>query len=290
MNEFKEGKKMQDKLEVIGKGSVIQHGKLNNRIYLIKFDKADFPKIIDHINNLARKYLYTKIFCKVPHWASPVFISNGFIVEAQIPNFYNNKDAVFFMSKFLNSDRLMRIEHNKLEELAKQIISVSENELSRALKPKFRVKLLTPEQNKEIAKLYKTVFESYPFPIYEAKYILKSMKDNVQYYGIKKAGKLIALASSEVDMGGKNAEMTDFATLPDFRGNNLSSILLHKMEHAMKQQGITTLYTIARLNSIAMNRTFLRLNYNYAGTLIKNTNIAGKIESMNVYYKHIFKD
>ena len=81
--------------------------------------------------------------------------------------------------------------------------------------------------------------------------------------------------------------MTDFATLPDYRGNNLSVILLDKMENVIRKQGITTLYTIARLNSIAMNKTFLKLSYKYAGTLINNTNISGKIESMNVYYKHI---
>ncbi len=59
------------------------------------------------------------------------------------------------------------------------------------------------------------------------------------------------------------------------------------MEIEMKNQGMKTLYTIARLNSIAMNLTFLRSNYKYSGTLIKNTNISGQIESMNVYYKQI---
>ena len=43
----------------------------------------------------------------------------------------------------------------------------------------------------------------------------------------------------------------------------------------------------ARLNSIGMNKPFLNLKYSFSGTLIMNTNIAGKIESMNVYYKHI---
>ncbi len=105
--------------------------------------------------------------------------------------------------------------------------------------------------------------------------------------GILKREQLIALASADVDTEGKNAEMTDFATLPAFRGNNLSVILLSEMENEMKKQEINTLYTIARLNSVAMNKTFLKLKYKYAGTLIKNTNIAGKIESMNVYYKHV---
>jgi beta-lysine N6-acetyltransferase len=36
-----------------------------------------------------------------------------------------------------------------------------------------------------------------------------------------------------------------------------------------------------------MNKTFLKFDYCYSGTLINNTNIAGSIESMNVYYKHL---
>ena len=81
--------------------------------------------------------------------------------------------------------------------------------------------------------------------------------------------------------------MTDFATSKKYLGNSLSVLLLGTMEKEMKKQGIKTLYTIARLNSIPMNKTFLRFNYTYSGTLVNNTNIAGQIESMNVYYKHL---
>ena len=59
------------------------------------------------------------------------------------------------------------------------------------------------------------------------------------------------------------------------------------MEYEMQLQGIMTLYTIARSTSIPMNKTFLRLGYKYAGTLINNTNISGGIESMNLFYKHV---
>ncbi len=37
-----------------------------------------------------------------------------------------------------------------------------------------------------------------------------------------------------------------------------------------------------------MNITFAKTGYTYAGTLINNTNISGRLESMNVWYKHIF--
>ena len=113
------------------------------------------------------------------------------------------------------------------------------------------------------------------------------MEKGTRYFGVSRGGKLIALASAEIDRKGSNAEMTDFATLPDFRGNNLAQLLLKAMEKEMRLTGIQTLYTIARLHSPAMNRTFLKLQYHYAGTLIRNTQIAGRVESMNVYYKHL---
>jgi putative beta-lysine N-acetyltransferase len=131
------------------------------------------------------------------------------------------------------------------------------------------------------------VFETYPFPIYNPGYILKTMDENVQYFGAEKDGEIAALSSAEIDFKGGNAEMTDFATHFAHTGNNLASLLLKTMEEEMEQQGISTLYTIARLNSIPMNKTFLQNEYQYSGTLINNTNIAGKIESMNIYYKQI---
>ncbi len=279
---------MQDRIEKIGKGSLIQHGDLNKRVYLMKLHKDDSPFVIQRINNLARKYKYSKIFCKIPAWAAPLFSTSGFILEAQIPKFYNNKEAAFFVSKFTNSDRLLDIETEQLYEFSKMLKEATthrQNEI--AENPSFSIKKLEKGNFEEIAAIYHEVFESYPFPIYNPNYILKTIDESVQYFGADIDGKLVALASAEVDSEGKNAEMTDFATLPQHRGQGLALLLLSRMEQEMKKQGITTLYTIARLNSPGMNKTFLRMNYTFSGTLIKNTNIAGKIESMNVYYKHI---
>jgi hypothetical protein len=64
---------MEDRIESIGKGSIIQHGKLNNRIYLITLGKKDVPDILDSLRQLALQEGYTKIFCKVPEWAAPLF-------------------------------------------------------------------------------------------------------------------------------------------------------------------------------------------------------------------------
>jgi beta-lysine N6-acetyltransferase len=290
MKGYTAGKNIKDIIEIFGKGTQLQHGKLNDRIYLMKLAHSDLPEIIGHLNELAQQESYSKIFCKVPGWASPVFLANGFIIEASIPDFYNSTGDLFFVSKFLNSDRLLNLETDKLKEFSEILM----NTLAKNKRPKLtrQDKLIQLHEGhaSEIASLYQKVFASYPFPIFDPEYIVDTMKTHIQYFGIIRNDKLIALASSEIDKTGKNAEMTDFATLPEYRGQNLSVVLLAEMEKIMLEQNITTLYTIARLNSIAMNKTFLKLNYKYAGTLIKNTNISGKIETMNVLYKHLSND
>jgi putative beta-lysine N-acetyltransferase len=113
------------------------------------------------------------------------------------------------------------------------------------------------------------------------------MQDHIEYFGVEVDGRLTALASSEVDTVSKNAEMTDFATLPKYRGSNLSGHLLRHMENDMRSRDIKTAYTIARALSPGMNITFAKAGYTYGGRLINNTNIAGQIESMNVWYKSL---
>jgi len=193
---------------------------------------------------------------------------------------------VFFISKYLDPDRLFTIDKNQLFSLHSLLAEKSQKVIKSGSQG-YTIRMLTESDIGEITRIYRSVFESYPFPIYNKDYILKTMHENVRYFGAEKDGKLAALSSSEMDIDGKNVEMTDFATDKAHLGNNLSGQLLIAMEQEMKTLGITTLYTIARLNSIPMNKTFLKAGYEYSGTLVNNTNIAGKIESMNVFYKHI---
>jgi predicted hydrocarbon binding protein len=59
------------------------------------------------------------------------------------------------------------------------------------------------------------------------------------------------------------------------------------MENQMRLSKMLTAYTIARSVSHGINITFARAGYTYGGRLINNTNISGKIESMNVWYKSL---
>lgn len=279
---------MLDKIEKIGNNSLIHHGELNNRVYLMKLDKKEANEVIREINDLARKEKYTKIFCKVPASVAPLFTASGFISESQIPGFFDGTESVFFMSKFLSSDRLLSIETNELNILSELLNNQQKQKPdSENTAKKHTVKRLRREDSERMAAIYQRTFKSYPFPVFNPEYIRNTMKSGVQYYGIEVKGKLVALASAEVNAGDKNAEMTDFATLPEYRGKKYALSILKEMEMNLKKEGIKTVYTIARLRSVGMNLTFLRRNYLFAGTLLKNTNISGEIESMNIYYKHL---
>ncbi|MBR8535571.1 putative beta-lysine N-acetyltransferase [Carboxylicivirga sediminis] len=285
MNAYKEEVIVSDVVEEIGNGSLIQHGKHNDRIYLMKMDKRDAISLPETLTKMARKEGYTKVFCKIPKWAAPLFYSNGFIMEASIPQFYNNEEDVFFVSKFLSSDRLLNLETEKLKDLG-ELLYIKRNGKPSATS-QYTIRPLNIKDAGTIADIYERTFATYPFPIQDEEFLMEAMENDTFYFGAEYNGKIVAVASAEIDRKGGNAEMTDFATLKAHQGNRLASLILQTMEWEMKKQGIDSLYTIARLNSIPMNKTFLRANYQYAGTLIKNTNIAGNIESMNILYKHI---
>jgi putative beta-lysine N-acetyltransferase len=279
---------MYDVIEKIGK-TIIQHGKYNNRIYLMKFHIDDYPDILKILEQLALEKSYTKIFAKVPSWLVEGFGSEGYVMEAEIPEFYNGQKKACFVSKFLDNMRAVQKESDQ-ESIVKNLelafekkgksISISQN-------PSFNLKELKNEDLGKLSKLYSKVFKSYPFPIFEKKYLKKTLNDNVVYFGIFENKKLIAASSAEIDTIAVNAEMTDFATDPEYAGNNLSLILLRTMEQDMIARGIKKVYTIARSFSAGMNITFAKQGYEYSGTLVNNTNISGNIESMNIWHKSI---
>lgn len=287
MKEYNDAMSNRDKIARIGHGSVLQHGKLNDRIYLMKLNPEDAVNVFNTIENLAARYGYSKIFCKVPAQVAPLFLSQRYVIEAHIPGFYSGKEDAFFISRYPKSNRQFDdYPNNQLENLY-QLMQDRIDAKSYLLSSEYTIRKLGVNDILNITSLYADTFKSYPFPIHDPNYIAESMGRHVEYFGAFKKDELAALASAEIDFHGKNAEMTDFATHKAHVGHNLSCSLLEMMEYEMQLQGITTLYTIARTASVPMNKTFIRLNFRYAGTLINNTNIAGSIESMNVFYKHI---
>ncbi|WP_299576894.1 putative beta-lysine N-acetyltransferase [uncultured Sunxiuqinia sp.] len=285
MNAITEEKTKMDIIEKIGH-SVVHHGTFNNRIFLLKYHPNDRTTITKRLNELAQAKGYTKIIAKVPAAAQPVFLQDGFTQEAFIPAFYQGKEDVFFMSKFLSEDR--QTSPNKALSTLVDLLSEAPSQNGDSPADRFKLDQLSPDEAPEMAKIFEQVFATYPFPVTNPDYIRQTMQDgSVLYFGVWDQNKLVGISSAEVDPANRNAEMTDFAVLPDYRGHKLAYFLLSMMEENLKKREYKTLYTIARLNSPGMNKTFINHGYHFSGVLKNNTNISGQIESMNVYYKTI---
>jgi len=266
--------------------SRLQHGPLNDRIYLMKIDPGDFPGIVVDLDDLAAEHGYSKIFAKVPERFRDGFLEQGYLEEGRVPRFYEGQETAVFLGKFLASWRGIATDQHRLQEVL-EAAEAKQNGPVPATQPDLAVVELGFEHAALAAQLYDMVFDSYPFPIHDPAYIRETMHSHVRYFGIFDGQRLVALSSSEIDATARNVEMTDFATLPEYRSKGLAGFLLDHMDTAMREAGLLTAYTIARAVSFGMNITFARAGYAYGGTLINNTNIAGKLESMNIWHKQL---
>ena len=277
---------MSDKIERLG-NSYIQHGTFNDRIYLMKLSCRDYPDIVNRLNDLAQYHGYSKIFVKVPESAGSLFRKNDYKVEARIPSFYNGKETGLFFGKFLQKNR----QNSSDRETMRFVLKTAEEKSTLADPPTLpepmRWRICRPDDAEEMAEAYRRIFETYPFPIRDPDYLRETMADNVVYFAVECEGKIVSLASSDMYKEDGHAEMTDFATLPEYRRNGLATFLLSVMEEEMRKQGLKLSYTIARAISYGMNITFSRMGYQYSGTLLNNTNISGRLESMNVWHKFL---
>ncbi len=269
--------------------STIQHGHFNNRVYVMKLAPADIPDIIRFADDISRKEGYSKIFVKVPESSVEIFASDGYVTEATVPFFYQGKESAVFMAKYMDPERKEVRNATIIADVLSAAFGYAGERGSQELPDGFSLMHAHTGDAKEIAALYRSVFKTYPFPIFDPDYIRESMQGQVRYFVIKKSHQLAAVASCETDAENRNMEVTDFATNPLFGGKGFAGLLLHAMEADLKKEGIQLAYTIARAGFRPINAVFARAGYRFGGLLPNNTNICGSMESMNVWYKKLLE-
>ncbi|HMK48311.1 MAG TPA: putative beta-lysine N-acetyltransferase [Methanocella sp.] len=276
---------MPDAITTIG-DTVVQQGRYNDRIYVMKLAKKDIPWIIDRLKEIATENGYSKIFIKAPDTGLTEFLRKGYLIEAFVPRFFYGKEDGYFLARYLQDNRRKEPRNHQIQNvLLKAMVKAGLHKPSK-LQPGLSFHVATKDDAGELSSLYKMVFDTYPFPIFDEAYLKKAMQeDNVKYFYIRCKDDIVAASSAEMDMEMENVEMTDFATHPDYRGKRLSGYLLRKMEEDMIKEGMKISYTIARAISYPINGVFSQAGYFYGGTLLNNTNICGSFESMNVWHK-----
>ena len=275
---------MIDQIETI-EGSLIQHGPYNDRIYVMHLAPGNPDLLIARIDQLARSRGYGKIFAKIPAHCLQPFRTAGYLQEAQIPGYFCGGESCLFVAKFYQDRQQTSEDFSTLHGLVSQS---SVNQASSApTEQSFRVERCSPSDAQDLSQLYQRVFPTYPFPISDPSYLACVMERDVSYYGVRSGKIMVAAAAIEPDTSGQAAEMTDFATHPTYQGKGLASLLLQYLHKVIEKSRIKTTYTIARASSYSINRIFCKHGYTYAGLLINNTQISGRIQSMSVWYKQI---
>ncbi|PKM56803.1 MAG: putative beta-lysine N-acetyltransferase [Firmicutes bacterium HGW-Firmicutes-3] len=267
-------------------GFTIHHGTYSDRIYVMSYVSSEAEMMLDYVRKLGKEKDYGKIIVKARELDRVLFRDAGFTKEGEIEGYYKDTNACHFMAKYLKPDRRGVREKARILDTIDQAKEKKMN-LDDFKWPSYTFRRLGEADIGQMIKVYEEVFKSYPFPIYDPNYIKGTMIEHCQYFGVFDQERLIGLSTCEINYKEKNVEMTDFAVLPAYRGHKLAKALLIIMEKAMVEEGISTHYTIARSQSLPMNVTFSSLGYHYGGTLWNNTQIAGNIESMNIWVKQI---
>ena len=167
----------------------------------------------------------------MPESIAKNFFIAGYLEEARIPAFFSGKETTIFIGFYLNTERTKDSNINEIEDILKIALGKRAADKISCLENRFVLRKCNKADISAMAKIYREVFPSYPFPIHDPGYLLKTMQSHIDYFGIETDGELVAISSAEIDKEAANVEMTDFATLPDWRGDNFGQHLLARMEN-----------------------------------------------------------
>jgi len=261
----------------------------NRRITVYEFNLTRDHAAGEMVELLAGKALENgldKIWLKSKTGYMNAFTGAGMKLEAAIPGYYMGKETALVFALYLSNHR-QTPSHARGKELVEQLVSkFKDGTVKRIIPDGITFKWGEKEHCPAMARLYRKVFTTYPFPVFDPDYLKSTIaQDSTYYITAWHNRELIAASSAEINRPQRNAEMTDFATLPQWRGYGLASFLLEQMETRLKTERFRCLYTIARTSSTGMNSVFANAGYGYHGVLIKNCNIGVGFEDMNVWAK-----
>lgn len=257
----------------------------NKRVKIIDFNNISIQNLKRIIHFSSREHL-GKIICNCDSESFQIFIEAGFNSEGKIDGYFKGKDA-FCMSYFISSDRKICSNFPKKELLVKQCLDVKNTFIHRGNNSTYCIRNATGNDIKEMVKLFSTVFSTYPSPVYDEEFLKKTMNEKVLYKVAVYDGKIIGIASADMDKENLNAEITDCATYPDYRGKGVLANIIYSLELNLKAKGFITLYSLSRAINPGVNVVLSKHNYKYTGRLVNNCNICGTFEDMNIWVKNI---
>lgn len=257
---------------------------INRRLIIHRYWWKDAAPFVAELFDLCRNHEFGKLIVQAREQDWQSFLKLGFVMEGTIPSFFQG-EPVYYMSKFFDAKRQLSRHWQEAEEILEKVILHKQSTKRRELPPDLTLEVGTEKHVPELVRLFTRVFDTYPSPLTDPEYLAKSMQNDI--FVLIRDGKkrIVSAAGAEIDRMAGNAEMTNCATLPEYRGYGLMSHLFVKLEQELAEQGIKSLFSIARAKSFGMNRVLHEMGYTYRGRLINNCDICGGLEDMNLWSK-----
>ncbi|MCL6571229.1 MAG: putative beta-lysine N-acetyltransferase [Bacillus sp. (in: Bacteria)] len=265
-------------------------------VYLDPFNKrirvddyrGNTKLLLEKTEELIAKYKSEKLIVKGRSEDFLAFFESGLQPETVVDRYFLGSDAYFF-SKFYTSER-KKNDHWIIEDGMIHSVYQLDTTTQKVNPPvEYELRMLDESNAIELSALYRQVFQIYPTLLHDPEYVKKTMKEGTSYYGVFHDGKIVSVASAEINHVYKNAELTDCATVTQHRKYGLMKIILHALEGELKRKGIFCVYSISRSLSFGMNAVLFQLGYSYRGRLMNNCYIYDKLENMNMWVKNLAK-
>jgi len=198
---------------------------LNKRIRIDDY-AGDLIEIMDIIYQQKFDWV-EKLIVKSRVEDVPFFMATGFSCEAFIKGYFAGTD-MYFVTMYFSATRQRTEKWMEEESILQKLLSNKDKIETPSVE---QIKVATPAQACELARLYNEVFKVYPTPLGDEAYIIKTMKEGTVYACIESDHHIVSASSAEINWKFKNAELTDCATLPQAEGKGLMKsyfILLNK--------------------------------------------------------------
>lgn len=259
---------------------IVEEG--NKRLVVNGYAHGTKPSLFSrHLIDVANQKKLEKIWL----WALPAdvseFLQGGFRMEGSLFRGEYDEFVVslaYYVSEVRGHSDMLQAESDIIHSVRMKPIKQSQG-----LPPEIELKLLNETFAPQISQVLTNVFTSYPTPVENPHYVRSLIQQGNIFAGAFSQDRLIGVAAAYPDPMLKRCEMTDCATLEEYRGHSLSERLLRILEHEVQKRGSFNLYTLARAQSYGMNRVFHKLGYEYQGQLINNCDIAGSFQDMNLW-------
>lgn len=259
---------------------------INQRIKVYQMpEERNLNRFLHQLIAIGNKKGCDKIIFYVKKREKPLMEKQHFLYEGMIKGLFNGEDS-FIYALFLNEERVINKEEQEKMVLEKAM-EFSGNREKYYINKGYTIRWAVPSDRFKMAVLYDTVFESYPTPMNDPAFILQMMNSDVYFSVAEKSGEIVSACSADVMPGFNAVELSDCATTPVHRGKGLLCRQALRLTRLMKEKQIKTFFSYSRSLSFGMNIVNAKLGFTYGGRMIRNSNIAGRLENMNIWYKNL---